>query len=146
MMRRYLALLTILIVILSLVSSSEKTNPDEESSANGPGQAVNDFLNKAAHSLVYKSMAVIVLSQLDTGVKDEINDVSSEHPIGDEIGKVLKTISLVLVVTCTVSFAVVPSIMACCGVFCCCRSNNTSGMHDFSIRYLFMCPIFITTT
>ena len=116
--------LSSIIVLSCVLSSVRASTPDE--STDESGQTLNGFLNKAAHSLVYKSMAVILLSHLDTDEQEESFATSLDHPIGDQIGKILKTVGLTLIVAFAVNFFVV-STMICCG-FCCCR--NASGIRE----------------
>ena len=98
-------------------------------------QKINNFFNKAVHSLVYKSMAVLISTQLDTDDENNESYSESEHPVGDQIGRIFQMISVVLIVGCAVSFVLIPLIAAC--VFNCCGFSR-SGI----IRYLYLCPIF----
>lgn len=100
-------------------------------------QKINNFLSKAAHSIVYKSMAVLISTQIDTDEENNESYSESEHPVGDQIGRIFQMMSVVLIVGCSVSFILIPLIAAC--VFNCCGFTR-SGI----IRCpYFVCPIFI---
>lgn len=95
-------------------------------------QTLNGFMNKAAHSLVYKSMAVLLSIHLDVDSKD--GTWKSEYPVGDEIGRILKMIGLVLAVTCAISFVLIPLTVAV--VVCCCQQSSASGTRSPSYSSL----------
>ncbi|XP_046654519.1 uncharacterized protein LOC124348369 isoform X2 [Daphnia pulicaria] len=62
----------------------------------------------------------------------------SEHPVGDQIGRIFQMMSVVLIVGCSVSFILIPLIAAC--VFNCCgftrsgvRSNSYAALRHSRI-------------
>lgn len=105
---------------LELSSSADGTSESPPES----DQTLNGFINKAAHSLVYKSMAVLLSIRLDIDGKDET--WKSEYPVGDEIGRILKMIGLVLAVMFVISFVIIPSTVVI--VLCCCQQSPASGI------------------
>ncbi|KAI9553488.1 hypothetical protein GHT06_021400 [Daphnia sinensis] len=108
---------------LSFSADGNNENPPDSD------ETVNGFINKAAHSLVYKSMAVLLSIHLDVDSQD---GTWTENPLGNEIGRILKMIGLVLAVTFAISFALIPLTVAV--VLCCCQQSPTSGTcsHSYS--------------
>ncbi|XP_057378261.1 uncharacterized protein LOC130700237 [Daphnia carinata] len=105
----------------SSVNGSDQSPPDFNETPNG-------FINKAANSLVYKSMAVLLSIHLDVASID--GTWKPEYSVGDEIGRILKMIGLVLAVTCAISFVLIPFTVAV--VLCCCKQPSNSGTRALS--------------
>ncbi len=88
----------------------------DESSTQVPlqsDQTLNDILNKAVHSIVFKSMAVLISTQFNEANDTNENYSETEHPVGDQIGRILQMTGVVVIVGFAASFLLIPLIAAC---------------------------------
>lgn len=116
MVRNGLATVSILfLLLLPMLFISTEVSCDEMET-----DGINGFFQKAAQSLVHKTMGVAIASRLDSEMKSVRSTSStSEYPIGDRIGEILKAIGLVLIITMVVGFIITPItvflVLCCCG-------------------------------
>ena len=88
----------------------------DESSTQVPlqsDQTLNDILNKAVHSIVFKSMAVLISTQFNEANDTNENYSETEYPVGDQIGRILQMTGVVVIVGFAVSFLLIPLIASC---------------------------------
>jgi hypothetical protein len=124
------------LIISLIIFWKQSTFVTAESSTEVPPQSLNDILNKAVHAVVYKSMAVLISTQLNEENDKKENYSETEHPLGDQIGRILQMISVVLIVGMAVSFLLIPLIAAC--VFRCCGFTRSGIRYRYVRVYISM--------
>lgn len=110
-----------IVLLTSVEANLNETSPT--------GDSFSDYVKKAADFIAYSSIDLMI----SEGSNSHSANSTSEHPLGDETGRILEIIGLIVLITILISFVVVPSVIACilCSGGFCRRGNQLFIKQNF---------------